>query len=94
MAVIWLPWAFKLLYGLITDSFPIFGSSKKSYIILCGFLQALTNLMIATYKGRNPEYIVFLATMGQVCVGLIDVVVDGLMVIASREDADSGSEDL
>lgn len=29
-----LPWSFKILYGLISDNFPIFGSKRRSYCIL------------------------------------------------------------
>jgi len=33
-----LPWAPKLLYGILTDSFPLFGSTKRSYIVLMGVI--------------------------------------------------------
>ena len=33
-----LPWTPKILYGIITDTFPICGSRKRSYIILMGML--------------------------------------------------------
>lgn len=36
-----LPWTPKLLYGIITDVFPICGSGKRSYVILMGMLQSL-----------------------------------------------------
>ena len=32
------PWAPKLLYGILTDSFPIFGSTKRSYVVLMGII--------------------------------------------------------
>jgi hypothetical protein len=34
-----LPWTIKICYGIFTDTFPIFGSRKKNYIILMGFIQ-------------------------------------------------------
>lgn len=36
MAYIMLPWTPKLFYGIITDSFPICKSRKRSYIIIMG----------------------------------------------------------
>lgn len=33
-----LPWTPKLLYGIITDVFPICGSGKRSYVFIMGFL--------------------------------------------------------
>ena len=37
-AIILLPWTPKIFYGIITDTFPICGSRKKSYIILMGLI--------------------------------------------------------
>jgi hypothetical protein len=40
-ALITLPWSFKILYGIISDNFPINGSRRRIYVILNGALQAL-----------------------------------------------------
>ena len=37
-AIMTLSWTPKLFYGIISDTFPILGTRKKSYIILMGFL--------------------------------------------------------
>ena len=37
-SVMILPWTPKLFYGIITDTFPICKSRKRSYIILMGML--------------------------------------------------------
>ena len=37
-AIMTLAWTPKLFYGIISDTFPVFGSRKKSDIILMGFL--------------------------------------------------------
>lgn len=31
-----LPWTPKILYGIITDVLPIFGSGKRAYVVLMG----------------------------------------------------------
>lgn len=37
-ALISLPWTPKIVYGFFTDTFPIFGSRKRNYVILMGGL--------------------------------------------------------
>lgn len=37
-AIMNLPWSPKILYGFFTDTFPIFGSRKRSYLIIMGML--------------------------------------------------------
>ena len=36
--LIFLPWSLKVVFGLITDSFPIFGLKRKPYLIFFGYL--------------------------------------------------------
>jgi len=89
-----LPWTPKICYGLITDTFPIFGSRKKSYLILMGFLQTITCFLLASVKFESATSIAWLVTLFALSTAFIDVVVDGLMVSQSRLDPDYGSEDL
>ena len=45
IASILLPWAFKLIYGMLIDSVPICGSRKRSYIAIMGFQQFAVSLV-------------------------------------------------
>ena len=94
MSIIGLAWTPKLLYGIFTDTFPIFGSRKKSYLILCGSLQALSSIGIVLSPGITPPLIVGFCLVSSLCSAVMDVVVDGLMVIMSKRDPEGGSEDL
>lgn len=38
MAFIAIPWSTKIVYGLISDNFPICGSRRKSYLVIAAFL--------------------------------------------------------
>jgi hypothetical protein len=38
MSVIHIPWTIKIIYGLISDNIPLFGSNRKSYIVIMGIL--------------------------------------------------------
>lgn len=76
-----LPWAFKPLYGLVSDAFPIAGSSRRSYLVL---VSAATAVMLAalacglvTAGGWGFVLCLTVATAG---VAFADVVVDAYMV--------------
>jgi hypothetical protein len=34
--VIWMPWDFKIIYGILGDTIPICGSRKRSWLIIMG----------------------------------------------------------
>ena len=52
-----LPWSPKLLYGIVTDSIPIFGSTKRSYVVLMGIIQFITLMIVALKPGLDPAAI-------------------------------------
>ena len=53
-AAMTLSWTPKLFYGIISDTFPIFGTRKKSYIVLMGMLQFSTAYSIALVRFEDP----------------------------------------
>jgi len=58
-----IPWIMKPLFGLLTDSCPIFGTRRKFYIILCGFIGFLSWFLIAFYASSLFYLIMFLTLM-------------------------------
>lgn len=46
MSIIAMPWSFKLLYGIASDTVPIFGYRRKSYLIMNGIIATLIMYMI------------------------------------------------
>ncbi len=74
------PWMIKPLYGWISDTFPLWGYRRKSYMILSGLLSAAT----ATFIGITPVLSVFwlyAALVLDAFGGAIkDVAADGIMV--------------
>jgi hypothetical protein len=48
-SVTFFPWNLKPLYGLLSDSLPLFGYRRKSYIALCEVCAALSLLLTASY---------------------------------------------
>ena len=81
-----LSWTPKLFYGIISDTFPIFGTRKKSYLCLMGLLQALTAFAIAAFPLSSPATVTALGFFMNLASAFMDVVVDGLMVMQSRKD--------
>ena len=79
-ALILLPWAPKIFYGIIADTFPICGSRKKSYVILMSAIQCLCSLCIAFVNFDSAIPIVILGTIINFAGAFMDCVVDGLMV--------------
>ena len=89
-----LPWAPKLLYGIITDSVPICGSTKRSYVVLMGILQFVTLMSVALVPGLDPAAIMGLTVVYSMGGAFMEVVCQGLMVVEARKDPMAGSEDL
>ena len=89
-----IPWSFKFFYGLIADTFPIFGSRKKSYIILMSIIQVLCCLGIALFNFGSATPLVYLGTGVNLVSAFMDVIVDGMMVQQQRLDPEYGSEEL
>ena len=38
ISIIHIPWSVKILYGLISDNVPLFGTNRKSYLVIMGIL--------------------------------------------------------
>ena len=91
MTIIALPWAAKLLYGIITDNFPICGSTKKNYLILLGTIGSVACIPLGLIDIESPALFVALITVITLSISIMDVVVDGLMVMQARLDPKSGS---
>ena len=47
VGIINLPWAFKPFYGMLSDSVPLFGMRRKSYILVFSFLAFVSWYVLA-----------------------------------------------
>ena len=50
IALFWMPFQFKIVYGIIADSIPLFGSRKRVWILLWGAIQTICLLILAVVK--------------------------------------------
>lgn len=59
-----------------------------------GMIQSLSCLAIAVHTYKEASTVMWLALFNSMAGAVMDVVVDGLMVINSRKDPNFGSEEL
>lgn len=94
ISIIHLPWSIKILYGLVSDNLPVFGTRRKSYIIIMGLIQTVALL----YLYLSPEIHVFgvVIALTAACFteAFVNVVADAIMVIQARKDPVNGSQNL
>lgn len=89
-----LPWAFKLVYGFLSDCLPIFGMRRKPYFFIGWSVYICCNLFLALLGSPSVQWIVlliFLQTVGYMCA---DVMTDTMVVERSKafeSEEDRGS---
>ncbi len=79
-AVMLIAWVVKPLWGMISDLFPIFGSRRKSYLMLTSLLAAGAWLILASLGQYTAGLLLLLMTLIYMAYAFQDVVTDGLMV--------------
>src|SRR5262245_9895605 len=89
-----LPWTVKMVFGELVDSLPIFGSQRRSYILIGAVLTACGLLALAGAAGgwltfARPDHLYILGAMLTV-LGVVvqDVVADAMSTeVVARRDA-------
>ncbi|MFA7255432.1 MAG: MFS transporter [Candidatus Omnitrophota bacterium] len=80
-AITLIAWVIKPLWGFISDLFPIFGSRRKSYLILTSILAAVAWIVLAFLPDYSAaHFLLLLMTLIYMAYAFQDVVSDGLMV--------------
>ena len=82
MALMALPWAFKPLYGLLTDFVPLAGTRRRSYLLLTTAVTVLGlgYLYFAQLPAGATGLLLTLLLLPTLGVAFSDVVIDALMV--------------
>ncbi|KAJ7954864.1 folate-biopterin transporter 1, chloroplastic-like [Quillaja saponaria] len=88
-----LPWLIKPIYGFISDSVPLFGYRRRSYLVLSGLLGALSWSLMATFVDSKYSA-AFSILLGSLSVAFSDVVVDSMVVERARGESQSMSGSL
>ena len=91
ISIIHIPWSFKILYGLISDNVPIFGTRRKSWLIIMGIIQFITIFSLAMTEPKDPLAVALILATASLSEAFVNVVSDAIMVIQSRRDPEFGS---
>lgn len=77
-----IPWVIKPIYGMISDSYPLFkGLRRKPYIVICCFLASSGWFVLIRGAFEHSYSMIFIGMiMEAVGVAMTDVVIDGLAV--------------
>ena len=78
-SIVVIPWFFKIIYGIISDSYPIFELRRKPYLFIAAFFGGLGWFLMAIV----PPKMLFLAVSMMIAnlgFAMIDVVTDGIVV--------------
>ncbi len=86
MGVVALPWVLKPLFGLVSDSLPLFGYRRRSYLVLSGLLGCGAWVYLAL--GVQRPWQATLAVAGSsLAIAVSDVIVDSLVVERARHES-------
>ena len=75
-----IPWSIKLVYGLLSDNVAMFGSKRRSYVVLMGLLQFISLLAVFLFELKDERIITFMVFLASLSGAYLDVLVDALMV--------------
>ncbi|HEY9826795.1 MAG TPA: folate/biopterin family MFS transporter [Stenomitos sp.] len=92
MGIVSLPWVIKPLFGFLSDSFPILGYRRRSYLLMSSFLGCGGWLYLALVSHSAPSATVAI-TLCSLSTAVSDVIVDSIVVerIRGESSSDAGS---
>lgn len=87
-----LPWTIKPLYGMISDSLPIFGYRRRPYLVLSSLLGIIAWACMATVV-TTPLTATIMIGLGSLSIACSDAITDALVVQRARlePEGDAGS---
>ena len=81
-----LPWLIKPLYGFLSDSVPLFGYRRKSYLTLCGVLGAACWVVVWAADQPSVSLLLTCTTISSATIAMSDVIVDSMVVTLARDE--------
>jgi folate/biopterin transporter len=91
MGVVSLPWVIKPVFGFLSDSLPIFGYRRRSYLLLssilgCGAWAAMGTIV------HSPLAAMITITLCSLAIAVSDVIVDSIVVERIRHESQSQAD--
>lgn len=93
MGIAALPWVIKPIFGFISDSVPIFGYRRRSYLVLSGGLGCLAWVGMASIVHTSLAATIAIV-LSSLSVAISDVIVDSLVVERVRQESQSDAGSL
>lgn len=87
----YIPWVIKPVFGLTSDSFPIFGYRRKSYLFIFGSISIISWVMMAFYVTTVKHVIIFVI-VNQSANSFCNVIGEALIVEMSRKQSINNKE--
>ena len=81
LATIHSPFIFKIVYGFMSDNVPIFGSKRRSYLIICAVMQVVSMLIMTLFPYSSLILAASCTFLTTLSVAFSDVIIDSLLVI-------------
>ena len=88
-AIAGFPWYIKIVFGMITDNYPILGYRRKPYVILSTLISLSGWLLLLILKDPSYWHLVFCGLLYTTGYCLRDVVVDAKIAEHSKKDLDA-----
>jgi MFS family permease len=85
-AITILGWAIKPLWGFISDTLPLFGSRRRSYLILVSLVAAAGWLVLALTHNYTVGFLLLVLTLSSFAYAFQDVVTDALMIELGKKE--------
>ncbi len=86
MGIVALPWVLKPVFGLVSDSWPLFGYRRRSYLVLAGLLGSGAWIYLALGVHSAWQATCAIAT-SSLAIAVSDVIVDSLVVERARSES-------
>ena len=80
-----IPWFLKILYGVASDNFPLFGYRRKSYLAASSALSVLCSVVLAALHHTSFWYYTGMFFLSSVASCMMDVIIDGYVVQQSTD---------
>lgn len=85
-AITILGWALKPLWGLISDLIPLFGSKRKSYLIITSLIAASCWFLLSSTSNYSVWILLVILTISSFAYAFQDVVTDALMIEIGKKE--------
>ena len=86
--VVGIPWTVKVLYGFVSDAFPICGYRRRPYIIMSMLVNFGTWLALSSVQEPHIVVVGAMMTLSSLTMCVTDVMVDSILVINARDESE------